>query len=1237
VAVVNNDLFDQYTDVTATLRACAVPFVSGSCSTPSTVLAVLDSPKNIGRLPVGQPEAVSFSIQVGATPQAQGMRVYLRLDLSQTGTAKDLGRLSFEFVHAMGADRQSLHYSTDYPNGSGGAIARDLNRSSIIEPNDRPHLTLGALDETVNFSSLFAPVSGAVGEPGRINNVQCTGPGAPHAGCAAADEAYPALGILTAGTGDGLLDRHVLVDANPAGADMIPWSFDANQGGWYTARDAASILGTSPATRPVWHWVNNGTCGFQTQSKTNCVLANGTPGNDPDGPGGAPCAALTAGPFVGGVWHTGSGVAGTCAVGGAACYLSSDCAGGANGPCNGGADNPQCGNFGIAFNPGTSSAAEFLHDYLVSPILEKVNQGNDANGFPFVVEFQRLAFNNTTQIDLEGDTLYINVDNNVDSNTSNSIIKPGVFRGDGLAYYFTAVTGPIDPYYTQINYNQTTFGPLSDPDGSLAGGTPALTGDESGFTGFDNSSVNPYAVKPIIPQAPVGLRPFPGANDVHVGGDDVAGPARSFDLDLVDTEDAIQLSGYTGPIKFFTPGDAGKRFQIGLSFLDVESVFGANHGDFGISIDDVVFEWDEVHPVTETTPACDRVGIGGPNEIAAGCRCATLSVDRANLYDCNETVAVVVNDPRYAAGATCSPTGNAGAPDVIQINAWSNSEPFPGEVINLTETGNATGIFRGNVPVSGIFNSAGVVFTVPGLETNLFFAYEDNLCDSNENHQAGQSDFDNLDGDGIQAASGRDGVCGTDDDIPALFGPDGLCGFNPATLSIDDTGDNCALVYNVGQADADSDKVGGNDTFAGIYFGCDNCPLVPNPDQTDSDQDGVGNACDWDDVDGDGVINKVDNCPDWSNPGQTVSNTAAPRGEDCDGDGAGFEPPDDGDGIPTVSDNCTRTANTGQADTDGPAGGYVQPLGDACDGDCQGTCVGGSNPGGRCVFNPECPGGTCGLRVCSSVDDDADIDFVPDSVDDCPVTNDPALQSGSNPAAQADDDFNGIGNACDPAGSFDANLDGLPDDVANGPFFAMAASCKAVPLANLVVLSTLVRDRAELKTCVGGPTVAACVGGVNVGRACASGADCPGSSCGAAAASSCGDGDAFADPGERVRIALFLQNTSGFNLTGINLALTTADPDIECILDTSIAIPALANGAAVDTRSLSPGDDPIQPADGRFFEAVISPSAQTTNPQQAARGSFILALNANEAGGIAAPTSLSILLDLDVPAGASQT
>jgi thrombospondin type 3 repeat protein len=1263
VAVVNFSRTDEYTDVVATLTACAVPFAGdGTCATPSTVLSILDSPKSVGRLPIGQPEAVSFSVKVSATPLAQGPKVFLRLVMSETSSGKELNRLAYTFTHAMSADRESVHYSTDYPNGSGGAITRDLNRSLTIDPNDRPQLTLGLLDETVSFSSMFTPL--AAGSGPAIHNVICTGTNTPLAGCVT-DEAYPALGIFNGSTdtnSNGIVDRHVLSDTNPAtGTDLIPWNFDNNNGGWYTQRDAASILGNSTATLPLWHYVKNGTCGFQTQSKSNCVLGNGTPGFD-NGLGGG-CVAIPAGAFVGGVWHTGSGVAGTCTTGGAACYLDEDCAGGANGPCVGGADNPLCGNYGIAFNPATGRRAEFILDYWMSPVIEKVNQGLDANGFPFTVEFQRLAYNDTVQLRYAEPTLYIDADNNIDSDNPKAIIRSGNGpRGDGWQFYIQAVIGPIDPYYTQFYYNQRTFGPTTDPDSSLPG---SLSGDESGFTGFDSASTNQYATKPIIPTAPINLRPFPGPNEVHVGQDTVAGPSRSTEIDMVGFEN-------TG-LQFFTPGDAGNRFQIGLGFLTTETTAGGTDGDFGFAIDDVVFEWDEVHPIPETTTSCAKIGTGA-GELAAGCKCSTLSVDRTNLYDCNDTLTVVVNDSRYAAGAV-SPCvkGTAGAGnDTIQIKAWSNSEPFPGETVTLTEDATTAGVFRGTVQTSGVYNSAGVVFTTPGTETNIFFAYEDDQCDSNQNHLAGQSSFSNLDGDGLAAAQGRDGICNTDDDIKGLYGPDNACGavrhcsndatkvcssdsncVSPGTClaqaTIDDTGDNCALVYNPLQGDDDGDKVGGT-TSGGTYFGCDNCPFTYNPTQADGDQDGVGDACDFDDVDGDGVVNDVDNCPDTYNPTQ-VPGTGG-RGTACDSASADA----DGDGVSDKNDTCVNVYNNGlggsmtQADTDGPFGGFNVALGDACDGDCIGTCTGGVNNGKKCTFatgpfgafgkpsgvGDDCPGGACTGRVCSTVNDDADLDAVKDSLDNCPDTYNQTILPGSNPPVQADDNFNGIGNECDPVGNFDENNDGIPDDVANGPFFALAATCKNVPLANLVVLQPIVRDRGELSGCTGGPTVQTCSAGSNVGKACTSGAQCPGGSC-ATVTNACGDGDSFGDPGERVRIGLFLQNITGINLTGINLSLSTGDPDIACILDASITIPSFPNGASLDTRSLTPVDDAANPSDGKFFEVVISDQVKTVNPASAARANLVLTMNANEAGGTSVPIPVTFLEALDIPPGASPT
>ncbi|MFQ6093788.1 MAG: thrombospondin type 3 repeat-containing protein, partial [bacterium] len=88
-----------------------------------------------------------------------------------------------------------------------------------------------------------------------------------------------------------------------------------------------------------------------------------------------------------------------------------------------------------------------------------------------------------------------------------------------------------------------------------------------------------------------------------------------------------------------------------------------------------------------------------------------------------------------------------------------------------------------------------------------------------------------------------------------------------------------------------------------IGDGCDNCPDDYNPDQEDSDGDGEGDICDPD-SDGDGIDDGQDNCPGVANPEQ----------KDGDHDGVG-------DGC----DNCPEVANPGQEDCGGDG------VGDWCD------------------------------------------------------------------------------------------------------------------------------------------------------------------------------------------------------------------------------------------------------------------------------------------------------------------
>jgi Thrombospondin type 3 repeat len=958
----------------------------------ASAVRVLNSPQNIGRIPGGQITAATFSLHIDeAAINALAVNnriVDMTLTLRSASGNVELPRQTFTFRHALNSDYETFHYSTDHPYGSAREI-RDFNRNLQI---DRPDVTdpfIGIVlpDEDITFDTMDVAgtstglVTNRLGED--LNND----------------------GVLDAGETDVIpnnkADFGILANPVPGTADVAPFNFDANNGGFAAFRHPASNPGSANAI--VWEWRRGGVCGFQSTIKE--MPFNSSAGFQNNGAG---------------IWHTGDGNQST--------------------PTS---SSTSCDNFATASNTATPPQAEFYFDILESPIIAKVHQTLDARGLPYSAEFQRLGLNVQTQWQQSLSGGGIDIDNNIDDDTGNCLLCQEFNRTYGGFDYQVADLGSSgdagsDP--TNIGLRQRTFGPLDDPDGSTGTASKFVNGDETGFSGFTQNT-NPNSLSPI-PVAKPDLLPYPlpTAPDVFASDgtrwtNNVQGPVRNLDFTLV-TYEAGFVSLMEGPgtdeIADVTPYtvNPGNRWQIGIGFYNVEG----GPADYGIAVDDVVFEWDERHPVDEAalghTPACQRFGGAGQ---PAGQQCATLAVDRTALYECDEAVTVTVNDPKKAGAGS------------VQVLAASNSDSrafstgvvtalHPVKSFTIPEV--SPGLFIGDVTVTQTLNTANHLFVSPGDNAMEFF-YQDPQCDASGNGIVGQNDFDNLDGDGVAFAS-----------------------------------DNCPYDYNPAQTDTDGDGYGDI---------CDNCPAVANPSQIDSDGDHVGDACDLDDIDFDGVVNQIDNCPDVYNPLQVPAGPNNPRGLACN-----QNTDRDGDGVADKSDKCVRTANAGQSDRDGDG------IGDACDGDCVNAhaaalATGSCNRTNEaiCTSSAQCPSSgvcqqdptkvctsstqqctcinitqeTCVLTGvvnsggCSLSNDDEDVDSVPDRFDNCPTTYNPPVIPGTN--RQADIDNDGVGDACDSPAMVDGDNNGIPDDVLS---FGVDVKCGNVVLPNLIVESSAVHD-----------------------------------------------------------------------------------------------------------------------------------------------------------------------------------
>ncbi len=288
-------------------------------------------------------------------------------------------------------------------------------------------------------------------------------------------------------------------------------------------------------------------------------------------------------------------------------------------------------------------------------------------------------------------------------------------------------------------------------------------------------------------------------------------------------------------------------------------------------------------------------------------------------------------------------------------------------------------------------------------------------CDDNcrTAANANQKDTDgDLEGDACDLDDDADGVL--DDGDESGSSTDKPCAPGQ-TVGCDD---NCRVNVNTDQADNDGDGKGDlcdgdddNDTIAddgdgsgivgdhpctgGSTTTCDdNCVFVVNSNQIDTDGDTLGNECDPDD-DNDTVPDDVDNCDLLVNPEQA----------DLDGDLVGdvCDDDDDDDGVKDTLDNCPRAFNPNQADSEpeGPDG-----LGDECDDDDDNDGV--LDDGDSSGVVGDAP---CALGLTTTCDDN------------CRFVKNPA---------QADNEPDGQGDACDS----DDDNDGVLDGQDNCPFVA---------------------------------------------------------------------------------------------------------------------------------------------------------------------------------------------------------
>jgi len=374
---------------------------------PSTDLTVLDSPKIYGSLPAAQTLTPTFTIQMN--PTITGTK---KVDMLIGVTSKTAGKGVESLIakrEILNADEFSFFYSTDFPTGGGEPVGGyDINNNEVLETvtSDPRTFTNDYVFETRTYSDMTAGGNNTLASVQAPWNFDtCTTGGK----CSDGPDGFvsglqntsrPSSGIIAQWGEDknfnGRLDGFCSLDATLPCTQGIPISEACFRCSGDPSREC-NVNADCAAAPAAGTCVTKGTCNF-TLGEDRDPTPNGVLDKGWSTAGGCGWSSKGGG-ATGGVWHTGvirDLSTTTCLAAG--------------------------------FNPGRCQSYEVLPngdlvgdnnwwELLLTPVLNKVNQGVDGSGDPiYQVAITDWAFN--MLVDLADDNTAVRLEFDTDINKS---------------------------------------------------------------------------------------------------------------------------------------------------------------------------------------------------------------------------------------------------------------------------------------------------------------------------------------------------------------------------------------------------------------------------------------------------------------------------------------------------------------------------------------------------------------------------------------------------------------------------------------------------------------------------------------------------------------------------------------------------------------------------------------------------------------------------------------------------